>query len=403
MGHSRRTFIRNSAFASASLFVPQFLRASSGFLSPDGKPKVLVVIQFAGGNDGLNCIVPFRDDLYHKARPNIGYQKAELIALSDDIGMNANLQGLADLFFRGDVVIVNGVGYPNPNRSHFRSMDIWQSASDENIYWQTGWLGRYLDASCNTGNCSKPHKAVEIDDSLSLALKGEKVSGFATRDPKLLKSTAQDPFIEAIAHENASFHDHEHNVEYLHKLLVDTAESTEYIYEKSTIYTSGALYPDTQFAQQLKTVAELIVAESNTMVYYVSLSGFDTHAAQRNQQEKQLKVYADAVKVFCDDLKANNKFNDTLIMTFSEFGRRVEENASKGTDHGTASNIYLIGGGLKRGGMINDMPDLANLDEGDLIHQVDFRSVYSTILDKWLYADPKAILGRDFPLLDFLT
>ncbi len=403
MKSTRRDFIKYSGLASASLLMPKFLRASSGFLPADVRPKVLVVIQFSGGNDGLNCIVPFTDDLYHKNRPNIGYSKEEIIRLSSDIGMNPSLQGLADLFFDGDVVLINNVGYPNPNRSHFRSMDIWQTGSDENQYLQTGWIGRILDSTCNN-NCVKPHFAMEIDDSVSLALKGNLMSGFAVRDPKQLKNVNQNPFIDTIAnaqYKHADDHDHP-NVEYLHKLLTDTAESTDYIYAQSKKYASTSVYPANEFGNQLKTIAELIISETNTSIYYVSLSGFDTHALQKGQQERQLKVYSDGLKAFCNDLKINNKFKDTMIMTFSEFGRRVEENASKGTDHGTANNIYLISGGLKQGGMMNDMPNLANLEDGDLIHQMDFRSVYSTIMNKWLNVDAGKILDKSFPQLDFL-
>ncbi len=381
--------------------MPKFLKASAGFLPADIRPKVLVVIQFSGGNDGLNCIVPYTDDLYRKLRPNIGYKKEELIRLSDDIGMNMNLQGLADLFFDGNVVLVNNVGYPNPNRSHFRSMDIWQSASDENEYLQSGWIGRILDASCNN-SCAKPHYAVEIDDSLSLALKGSKMSGFAVRDPKRLKELNKNPLIDSIAHNYSPYQNDQHNVEYLHKLLADSTESTEYIAEQAGKFTSTAAYPQNAFAGQLKTIAELIISETNTSVYYVSLSGFDTHALQRNQQERQLKIYGDALKVFCDDLKAHNKFKDTMVMTFSEFGRRVEENGSKGTDHGTANNIYIISGGLRQGGMLNDMPDLSKLDQGDLIYQLDFRSVYATVMHKWLQVDAGAVLGKNFTQLDFI-
>lgn len=402
MKNTRRDFIKYSGLASASLFMPKFLKASTSFLPADIRPKVLVVIQFSGGNDGLNCIVPYSDDLYHKYRPNIDYKKDELIHISDDIGLNNSLSGLGDLFFNGDVVLINNVGYPNPNRSHFRSTDIWQTASDENIYLQSGWIGRILDSTCNNNNCAKPHYAIEIDDSLSLALKGNLMSGYAVRDPKQLKNANKNPFIDSIAHNYSAFENEHHNVEYLHKLLADTAESTDYIYDQSTKYASSSIYPANEFGNQMKTIAELIIAETNTSIYYVSLGGFDTHALQRGQQERQLKTYADALKVFCNDLKTNGKFKDTMIMTFSEFGRRVEENAGKGTDHGTANNIYLISGGLKKGGMMNDMPDLSKLEDGDLVYQMDFRSVYATLMNKWLNVEQSAILDKKFPLLDFL-
>lgn len=402
MAPSRRDFLRSSGLATAGLFVPKFLHAAVPYLPADTRPKILVVIQLTGGNDGLNCIVPYSDDLYQKARPNIGYKKEELIRLSDDIGMNANLQGLADLFYDGNVVLINNVGYPDPNRSHFRSMDIWQSASDEQTYLQTGWLGRIMDQKCTNDNCVMPHFAVEIDDSLSLALKGELVSGFSTRNPDMLKNVNKNPFIDAIARNYVqSGHVHE-NVEYLHKLLSDTTQSTDYIYAQSKKYTNNAVYPANDFSNQLKTIATLINSESNTSVYYVSLSGFDTHALQRNQHERQLRIYGDALKAFVTDLKSTGRFKDTMIMTFSEFGRRVEENSGKGTDHGTANNVYIISGGLKQGGMLNDMPDLKNLVDGDIVFQTDFRHVYATIMDKWLSVDATAILGRQFKPMDFL-
>lgn len=399
---SRGDFLKYSGLATASLFVPEFLRAGTFTGNMDTRPRVLVVIQFSGGNDGLNCVVPFRNDLYHKLRPTIGYTPDALIHLTDDIGLNPNLQSLADLYFNGDVVLINNVGYPNPNRSHFRSMDIWQSASDEDVYLQSGWLGRVLDASCDNSGCAQPHMAIELDDTLSLALKGSKASGFAMRNPNTLKASEKNPVLIDLAADYAEAPSDSHQVEYLHKTLADTVESASYIYAKSKIYSSQKVYPATEFGSQLKVIAELIISECETSVYYVSLSGFDTHAFQKGQQERQLKVFADALKVFCEDLKQNGKFNDTLVMTFSEFGRRVEENASKGTDHGTANNIYLIGGGMRRGGIMNDLPDLTQLDQGDLVYSVDFRSVYATLLDGWLHADPEKVLGRQFPQLDFL-
>lgn len=388
--------------APAGLMLPSFLKASMPFLPADARPKVLVVIQLTGGNDGLNCIVPMGNDLYYKSRPNIGYKKEELIRLSDDIGMNASMQGLADLFFDGNVVLINNVGYPNPNRSHFRSMDIWQTASDEQTYLQTGWIGRILDQQYGKGVNVMPHYAVEIDDSLSLALKGSNISGFAVRNPDQLKNVNKNPFIDSVAHSYAPGTHVHHNVDYLHKLLSDTTNSTDYIFDQSKKYTTPTVYPATEFAGQLKIIANLINAETNTSVYYVSLSGFDTHALQRNQHERQLKIYAEGLKAFVADLKSTGRFKDTMIMTFSEFGRRVEENAGKGTDHGTANNVYLISGGLKQGGMINDMPDLGNLIDDDLVFQTDFRHIYSTILDKWLDIPSKSILGADFSPMDFI-
>lgn len=399
---SRRDFLRNTSLASASLLIPRFLRASGTMSFADaGKPKILVVIQLSGGNDGLNTVVPFRNDIYYEKRPVIGLNPDELIKIADDTGLHPALSGLADLYHNGDAVIINSVGYPNPNRSHFRSMDIWQSGSDPNQYLHTGWLGRVLDATC-TNDCVPPHFAVEVDDSLSLALKGETISGFAVRDPRTLKKTGVNPFIDELAEGYTGEGDIHDQVVYLHKVLSDAYESTGYLQEQAKIYSSQTEYPLTDLGKQLKAVAELIISGSETRIYYVSLSGFDTHAGQRGQQDRQLRVYSDALRAFCQDLKSNHVFQDTLVLTFSEFGRRVEQNASNGTDHGTANNVFVVGGGLRKAGIVNELPDLTDLDDGDLKYQTDFRSIYATILDRWLMADAGNILGGDFGYIDFL-
>ncbi len=398
----RREFIKFSALASASVLVPDFLKAF-GKNHPAGTAngKVLVVIQLSGGNDGLNCVVPFRNDLYYKARPDLGLKKEEIILLNDEAGLNNSLLGLADLYHDGQLAIVNSVGYPNPNRSHFRSTDIWQSASDEDKIVNTGWIGRYLDATCS-GTCAKPHTAVELDDTLSLVLKGENLKGLAFRDPNVLHLSSQNPFVRSIA---AHYHErHENNtaIEFLHKTLADTTQSADYIYEHSNTYRSQKMYPQHEFGKRMKTIAELICSGSETMIYYVSLSGFDTHVFQRGQQNRVLKVYSDALKTFCDDLKEHDRFNDTVILTFSEFGRRVEQNASKGTDHGTANNVYIAGGKLGKAGMLNELPDLQNLDAGDLIYKIDFRQVYATLLDKYLGSSSGKVLQKKFETLNFI-
>ena len=358
------------------------------------------MIQLSGGNDGLNCVVPFRNDVYHKLRPGIGLNEDNRIGITDEIALNSNLAELADLYNAGHLSIINNVGYPNPNRSHFRSTDIWQSASDENQYWNTGWLGRYLDANCSD-ICAKPHSAIELDDTLSLALKGEKTKGLAFHDPKVLYLSAQNNVIQKIAH-SSYHHDDEAVADFLHKTLRETTQSADYIYEKSKIYKSQVTYPVSNFAKRMKSIAELICSGSETQVYYISLPGFDTHAAQIGMHSRVLKTYSQSVKAFCDDLKANNLFDDTVILTFSEFGRRVKQNASKGTDHGTANNVYVINGKLKQPGVYNEMPNLEDLDDGDLKFSIDFRQVYATIIQNTLNGNPDLILGKNFDKLNFL-
>jgi len=402
MKTNRREFIKSSALASASVLVPGFLKSAAKNFSPKGyNGKSLVIIQLSGGNDGLNCLVPFRNDFYYESRPDIGLGEEDLIGITDHAAFNKNLEVLAQLFDGGNLSVINNVGYPNPNRSHFRSMDIWHSASDADKYVQSGWLGRYLDSTCSPG-CSKPHLALEIDETLSLALKGENLKGLAFRSPETLHLLSSNPLLMKEGENNVSQNSMHPQVDYLHKTLAETTQSAEYIYQHSKIYKSKSAYPNHDFGKRMKLIAELIISNSETSVYYVSLAGFDTHVFQKGTQNRLLKVYSDAIKSFCNDLKSNNRFNDTLIMTFSEFGRRVKQNSSRGTDHGTANNIYVIGGKLSKPGMYNDLPDLKKLDNGDLIYNIDFRNVYATVLQKWLEINPDFILKKKFDALSFI-
>ncbi|RYY14666.1 MAG: DUF1501 domain-containing protein, partial [Chitinophagaceae bacterium] len=191
-------------------------------------------------------------------------------------------------------------------------------------------------------------------------------------------------------------------VDYLYKTMADTISSATYLFQQSRMYTNGLIYPKTEIGNSLKTIASLIFSNINTRVYYLSLGSFDTHVAQNNQQTRLFKEMNEAVEVFVKELKANNRFEDVMIMTFSEFGRRVSQNASNGTDHGTANNMFFISGGLKKPGLINAVPDLSDLQDGDLKHSVDFRNVYATMLKKWLGANDLEILGRQFQQFDFI-
>lgn len=359
--------------------------------------KILVVVQLSGGNDGLNTVVPFRNDIYYQSRPMLAIPAGEVLKVSDNLGFNPKMAGLQALYDEGLVSVINSVGYPNPDRSHFRSMDIWHTASDSDQYLSTGWLGRYLDSNCQS--CADPYHALEVDDHLSLALKGQTRNGFAMSNPRQLKRATDNRFLQSLTD-----HDHaEENVAYLYKTMIDTQSSADYLYQQSTVYQSKVEYPPSPFGQDLKQIAELITADTDTQIYYVSLTGFDTHANQRNQQERLLQQYAAGMQAFVTDLRRNNLLDDTLIMTFSEFGRRVKQNASRGTDHGTANNLFLIGGQLNKPGFFNDAPDLSTLDNGDLIYQVDFRHIYAAILEDWLEAEPTGILPRRFEKLRLVS
>jgi len=395
----RKEFIQIGSLASASLLLPKFLKAFEGKpLVPPGN-KVVVILQLSGGNDGLNTVIPVRNDLYYKARPALGIAAGKALSLNHEAALHPALTAFKELHDDGSLGILNNVGYPNPDRSHFRSMDIWHTASQSNEYWNTGWLGRYLDAQCK--GCDKPTQAIEIDDVLSLALKGENLKGIAVKDPKRLYGTANEKFFRDVMknhHDEAG----EQPVDYLYKTMAETLSSADYIFRQSALHPTAAEYPKTELGRSMKTIASLIFSEINTKVYYVSLGSFDTHINQQGQQQRLFTEMNDAVKAFVKDLKANHRFNDVLLFTFSEFGRRVQQNASGGTDHGTANNMFLVSGGLKQKGLINELPNLSDLQEGDLKYNVDFKNVYATILDKWLNVGHKDVLGGEYEMMSFI-
>lgn len=398
-GMKRKQFIHTGSLATASLMFPKFLKAFEGQARVPAGNKVVVVLQLSGGNDGLNTVVAIRNDLYYKARPGLGIEKIKALSLTDEVGLHPALNGFKELYEDGSLGIINSVGYPNPDRSHFRSMDIWQTASPSAEYWNAGWVGRYLDAQCN--GCDKPTQAIEIDDMLSLSMKGNNINGIAVKDPKRLYGTANEKFFRDVV-KNHKDERGEQAVDYLYKTMAQTLSSADYIFKQSRLHPTVAQYPKTELGNSLKTIASLIFSEINTKIYYVSLGSFDTHSNQGAQQQRLFTDMNEAVKAFVKDLKANSRFDDVLLFTFSEFGRRVFQNASGGTDHGTANNMFVVSGGLKQKGMINALPDLSDLEDGDLKYKVDFKNVYATVLNKWLNADATTILGRQYGYMNFI-
>jgi len=399
----RKEFLQLGSLATASLMVPKFLKA---FEKVDRVPpgnKVIVVLQLSGGNDGLNTVIPIRNDIYYRERPKLGIEKTKALRLTDEVALHPALTAFHELYDNGNIGILNGVGYPNPDRSHFRSMDIWQTGSASNEYVTTGWIGRYLDAQCN--GCDRPTYALEIDDILSLALKGEHSKAIAMKDPKRLFGTSNENFFRDILKDHKAAQraasESDEIADYLYKTVSETLSSATYIFEESRMHPSSADYPRTELGNGLKTIASLIFSDINTKVYYISLGSFDTHVNQEMQQQRLFTELSDATRAFTKDLKNNNRFDDVLLFTFSEFGRRVSQNASGGTDHGTANNMFLIGGALKQTGIINSLPDLHDLDDGDLKYRIDFKAVYATVLKNWLQADDAAILGKKYDYLGF--
>ena len=405
---NRRDFIKRSAFTTAgTMLIPHFLKAyETQALAGASAGKILVVVQLSGGNDGLNTVVPYRNDIYYRERPAIAIKPDKVLTLTDEIGLHPAMGPLRALYDDGLLTVINNVGYPNPDRSHFRSMDIWQTASDSSQYLNTGWVGRYLDAAC-VGKTQEPFRTIEMDDTLSLALKGEQLNGMAVLDPKRLYNQTRSKLVSGLNHAHTHSADEPEPVAYLYKTLAETVSSADYVYDKAKrtggpTLTTTTTYPGSELGNRLKTVSQLIQADIATSVYYISISGFDTHINQPGQQERLLGQYAEAVGAFMADLKLAGRQNDVLLMTFSEFGRRVKQNASNGTDHGTANNVFLVGGGLPSRRVMNEAPNLSNLTDGDLTYSVDFRQIYATLLRDYLGADDEAILGRKFDPLKFV-
>ncbi|WP_394678567.1 DUF1501 domain-containing protein [uncultured Sphingobacterium sp.] len=393
----RRQFLKAGSLATASLLLPNLLKAMSLPEALERGHKVLVILQLSGGNDGLNTIVPMRNDIYFRERQTIAVDNA--LTLTDEAGIHPALPFFKTLYDRGELAILNNVGYPEPNKSHFRSMDIWHSASRSDEYLESGWIGRYLDQACY--DCGHPTQALEVNDMLSLALKGKQKKAFAFKDPKKLYQTSREEYFNTLYQEHKHQHEEE-TVAYLYQTLGDTINNADYIFEQSKARKTAAAYPDSVLGKDLKTVSSLIKSDINTQVYYLQIGSFDTHINQQQRQESLFHTINDAVEAFVDDLKKNGLFQHVMLMTFSEFGRRVAQNASNGTDHGTANQLFFLSGGLKKQGLLNALPDLTQLNEGDLRYTEDFRKVYATLLKNWLDADSNKILGWKNGIYDFI-
>jgi uncharacterized protein (DUF1501 family) len=419
---TRRDFLRSGlVLASAAYALPQFLhatayglpQAAAGLSSIPGVPEdhVLVVVQLSGGNDGLNTVIPFRDDLYRKARPGIGIAADKVQTLSgSDVGLHPAMGSLRELYDEGLLAVVQGVGYPNPNRSHFKSMDIWHTA-DLSATGE-GWLGRYFDSECcgfgkgesgSTENAN-PQLGVAIGQSAPLAMQGRKVSPLSFESAELFRWTGTDaakalaePYDRLARAELPAGVDPQGNRAFLTRTALDAQVSSDLI-RKAVAAKPRVTYPGGDLSRQLQMVASMIAANLKTRVYYVSMGGFDTHSGQGGENGRHanlLRQYADAMKAFAADLKAQGNQGRVLTMTFSEFGRRVSQNASQGTDHGTAAPMFLMGPMVSKG-VLTDHPSLSDLDAGDLKYTVDFREVYAGVLEKWLKGDSKAILEGTF-------
>ena len=439
---TRREFLRTTVLGSAlSWTVPTFLANTFAALHSEaadsatqiitGKDAtILVVLQMAGGNDGINTVVPFANDFYHRARPKLGLTAQQVLNLNGEIGLHGAMTGFKDLFDAGNLAVVQGVGYPNPNRSHFRSTEIWQTASDSDRVEKYGWLGRYFDnCLCRrrpdrgrdhrqpvAGSIFRDHAQGHLlQQSAELSLHGQRPRGPGGEDltEAAYKKMNEVDMSSAAPDENSGGSiaalaagmpmQGGKAVDFIERTALDAQVSSEEVRKIADSVQNQATYPASQLGNSLKLVAKLIGGGLPTRIYYVSQGGYDTHVNQIPTQQRLLAELGNSVKAFVDDLKAQGNMQRVLVMTFSEFGRRVTENANGGTDHGAAAPMFIVGNKVKAG-LLGTCPSLAPQDlfEGDIKYNVDFRNVYAGVLESWLKTKSAPILGRQFEPLQLV-
>lgn len=383
-----------------SQFAPSFLVQSTRAASPapEKDRRILVLVQLAGGNDGLNTLIPFEDADYYRLRPTIGLTKDKVLRLSNTLGLHPSCAQLHGLFNDGKLALVQNVGYPNPNRSHFRSTEIWETASNSEEFLGTGWIGRFLDNAC-AGQPNDGHDpaGVHITSGLPQSFLGASDHSTFGMQPNLgnrRENEENRQLLESMAAAPAQGADRG-TATFLKHTLMDALVTEKKVQRVLVDYRPGAAYPGTAFANSLRSVAALIAAAMPTRVYFVSLSGFDTHSNQVSAQANLLTQLSEGLAAFQKDLEAHQLGSQVTTMTFSEFGRRPNENESRGTDHGTAAPLFVMGSSIQ-GGLHGTAPSLKLERNQDLTFSTDFRQVYATMLDRWLECPSEPILGGKF-------
>ena len=383
---NRRNFLTlTGTFTGGLLVLPDFLHAFGSQNNLVTGEQCIVFVQLNGGNDGLNTFIPYDNPLYYDLRTKIALNKDIVIGKNKGMAFHPSLKDFAQMQQNGDLTVIQNVGYPEPIRSHFRSQEIWQTAADSNKYINEGWLGRYLDLQCDG---HQPTAGINLDSIDNLALKGMEPNSITVKDPNRFK-------VKFDKEQNVKLSDNP-QLDFVRKIANSVTEGSDEIQKALVKSKSEISYPKTDLSKNLEWIGRLIKGNLNSKVYYTSLGGFDTHDNQLAIHEKKLADLNDALFSFYKDLKQAQLLQNVTIVVFSEFGRRVEDNGN-GTDHGTAAPMFIIGGNNK-GTILGNNPDLANLDNGDLKYEIDFRSVYASLLQQKMNFDYAKIGIRNAPV-----
>ena len=383
---NRRNFLTlTGTFTGGLLVLPEFLHAFGSQNSLVVGEQCLVFVQLNGGNDGLNTYIPYEDPLYYDLRTKIALNKNIVIGKNNGMAFHPSLKDFAQMQQNGDLTVIQNVGYPEPIRSHFRSQEIWQTAVDSNKYLNEGWLGRYLDLQCHG---HQPTAGINLDSIDNLALKGAEPNSITLKDPDRFK-------IKPGNDENIKLSNNP-QLDFVRKIANSLIEGSDEIQNALKQSKTEGSYPKTGLSKNLEWIARLVKGNLNSKVYYTSLNGFDTHDNQLPMHERKLTELNDALFSFYQDLKQAKLLQNVTIVVFSEFGRRVKDNGN-GTDHGTAAPMFIIGGNNK-GTILGKNPNLADLDGGDLKYEIDFRSVYASLLKEKMNFDYSKIGISNMPV-----
>lgn len=404
MSMNRRKFVSSAAPAVVSFgaLAPRFLaHAAQRNVAEKTDERVLVVIQMSGGNDGLNTIVPHKHDVYRKSRPTLTVDSRDVLSIDDELGFHPALSGFAELLEASQLAVIQGVGYPNPNRSHFESMDIWHTARWSTELRTEGWLGQCLNQFENQQAQIPALHLGHEKQPLALASRNQSVPSVASLDQFQLRLKERGDVAQLEQMVRAPRQGSGSLLDFVQSNSATALQVSEQLKRISSGRKTNISFPETGLGRKMETISKLIQADLETRLYYVTLEGFDTHSQQEGAHAALLREVGDATRAFMREMDSIEKQNDVLVMSFSEFGRRVAENASAGTDHGTAAPLFLAGGRVN-GGLIGAHPSLDDLEAGDVKFHTDFRQVYATLLQQWMSVKSTDILDGDFQPVNVL-